>query len=164
MVPETGLTRRQAQSLRRGAAGQLRQLSPPARPLPLRPLPVAATALIAVVALALGYLYLNTTLHSRTAVRGAKNQELRLLGPGTQLRITPTDFSWTNVPGRDDFRFILADDELNTIYETKTHATSLGLPEDIRVRLVRGRAYLDVLAVDDSNRELASASRVFEVE
>jgi hypothetical protein len=165
LVPEAGLTREEARALRKVALAEMRRLKPPARPLSLRPLPVAAVAVIAVIALALGYLYLDNTLHSRFAVRGAINQELRLLGPGPHLRGAPADFSWSDVPGRDDFRFILADDELNTIYEIESEATGLRLPENVRAKLVRGRTYLwTVLALDDNGRELASASRVFKFE
>ena len=165
LVPEAGLTREEARALRKVALAEMRRLKPPARPLSLRPLPVAAVAVVAVIALALGYLYLDNTLRSRFAVRGSINQELRLLGPGPHLRGAPAGFSWSDVPGRGEFRFVLIDDALNTIYETVTGTTSLRLPESEREKLVRGGTYLwTVLALDDNSRELASASRVFVVE
>ena len=162
MVPEAGMTREETRTLRRAAVEQLRLMRPPARRLSLRAMQVAAAA---VVVLALGYLYLNNSPYSRLAVRGSASFELRLLGPGPHLRSAPANFSWSDVPGRDDFRFVLVDDGLNTLYEVETEATGLSLPNNVRMRLLRGRAYLwTVLALDDNRRELASASRVFEVE
>jgi len=164
-VPETGLTGKEARALRSVAVEQLRLMKPPPRSLSLRPLPVAAVAVVAVLALALGYLYLNSTLHSRFAMRGTINQELRLLEPGVHLREAPTDFSWSDVPGRDEFRFVLIDEALNTICEMDTHGTGLRLPENERQKLAKGKTYLwTVLAMDDNDRELASASREFEIE
>jgi hypothetical protein len=162
MVPEAGLTREESRELRRAAAEQLRLMRPPAHRLSLRALQVTAAAGIV---LALGYLYLNNSLPSRFAVRGSVNHELRLLGPGPHLLSGPVDFSWSDVPGRNDFRFVLVDDELNTIYEAETEATSLRLPESVRGKLAKGRTYLwTVVAIDDNSRDLATASRVFDVE
>jgi hypothetical protein len=162
MVPEAGLTREETRRLRRAAVEQLRLMRPSTHRLSLRALQLAAAA---VVVLALGYLYLNNSLYSRFAMRGSANHELRLLGPGPHLRSGPADFSWSDVPGRDDFRFVLVDDELNTIYEVETEATSVRLPESVRGKLARGGTYLwTVVAVDDNSRDLATASRVFEVE
>ena len=164
-VPETGLTVEETRALRKVAVEQLRLMKPPARSLSLKLLPVAATAVIAVVALAIGYLYLNNALHSRFAVRASINNELRLLGPGAHLREAPANFSWTDVPGRDEFRFVLIDEDLNTICQMDTHGTGLRLPEDERKKLVKGKNYLwTVTALDDNDRELASASREFEIE
>ncbi len=162
MVPEAGLTKEESRKLRWAAVEQLRLMRPPARRLSLRALQVAA---VAVVVLALGYLYLNNSLYSRFAVRGPVNHALRLLGPGPHLRGGLADFSWSDVPGRDDFRFVLVDDELNTICEVETEATSLRLPESVRGKLAKGRTYLwTVVALDDDSRDLATASRVFNVE
>ena len=164
-VPETRLTGDEAQALRKVAVEQLRLMKPPGRPLYLRPAPVAAMVVVAVIALGLGYLYLNSTLHSRFTVRASINKELRLLGPGAHLREAPADFSWTDVPGRDEFRFVLIDDDLSTIYEMQTHSTGLRLPQDERQKLSTGKNYLwTVIALDGNNRELASASRGFEIE
>lgn len=162
MVPEAGLTREESRKLRRAAVEQLRLMRPPAHRLSRRALQVTAAA---GVMLALGYLYLNNSLHSPAAMRGPVQLELRLLAPGPVLQGAPSDFSWSDIPGRDDFRFILVDDELNTIYETETEETSLRLPEKERAKLMKGMTYLwTIRALDDNSRELASSSRVFEVE
>ena len=163
-VPETRLTGDETRVLRKAAVVQLRLMKRPGRPLSLRPVPVAAMVVVALIALALGYLYLDSTLHSRLAVRASMNRELRLLGPGARLREAPADFSWTDVPGRDEFRFVLIDDDLNTIYEMDTHSTGLRIPQDERQKLLKGKNYLwTVIALDDDDRELASASREFEI-
>jgi hypothetical protein len=164
-IPETRLIGKEERALRRVAVEQLRSIQPPRRRLSFSPLPVAAAVMLAVIALALGYFNLKSTLHSRFAVRGTINQELRLLEPGPRLGGAPADFSWTDVPGRDEFRFVLIDGNLNTVFEIDTHSTGLKLPEGIRRKLLKGNNYLwTVLALDDNDRELASASREFEIE
>jgi hypothetical protein len=164
-VPESGLTGEEMRELRRVAGERLRLMRPRARFISFRPLPVAAVTVAAVIALALGYLYLSNTLLSRLAVRGSVSQELRLLGPGAHLREAPADFSWSDIPGRDEFRFVLIDESLNTICEIDTHSTGLRLPEEERQKLVAGKSYLwTVLALDNNDGELASASREFEIE
>ncbi len=165
LVTESSLAGKEARALRKVAADQMNLINPPTRRLSVRSLPVAAAAAVGVVALALGYLFLNDTLRDRAAMRGPVKLELRLLAPGPVLQGAPSDFSWSDIPGRDDFRFILVDDELNTIYETETEETSLRLPEKERAKLMKGKTYLwTILALDDNKRELASSSRVFEVE
>jgi hypothetical protein len=163
-VPETGLSGKEARALRRLAVEQLR-LAKPDRPFPFRPLPFAATAVVAVIALSLGYLFLSDALHSRLTLRGPLNQELRILVPGAHLPDAPADFAWSDVPGRDDFRFTVIDDDLETLCQVETHETSLRLSEGERQKLVKGKSYLwTVVAVDDTGRELASASREFTIE
>jgi hypothetical protein len=163
-VPERGLSGREARALRRLAAEQSKLLKPD-RSLSFRPLPYAATAVVAVIALALGYLYLRDSLHSRLTVRGPQNQELRLLAPGAHLREAPADFSWTDIPGRDDFRFTVISEDLETLCRMETHETSLRLSEGERQKFVKGKSYLwTVVAVDDTDRELDSASREFTFE
>jgi hypothetical protein len=164
-IPETGLAEKEARALRQVAAEELRRLKPPARSPWVKPVPVAAAALVAVIALAAGYFYLSDAVQSRFTMRGAVSQELRLQGPGLRLGEAPADFSWNDVPGRDDFLFSLIDEDLNTIYELETHETSLRLPEAERQKLIKGKCYLwSVLAVDDTGRGLASASREFKLE
>ena len=163
-VPETRLSGKEERALRRLAVKQLRLVKPDRR-LSFRPLPFAAAAVVAVIALALGYLYLSDTLHYRLTVRGPLNQELRLLAPGAHLREAPADFSWTDVRGRDKFRFILIDGHLDTIFERETHGTGLRLPEVERHQLVKGESYLwTVLVLDGDDKEMASVSGEFEIE
>jgi hypothetical protein len=163
-VPETRLSRQEARALRRLAVEQTRLVKLD-RPLSFRPLPLAAAAGVAVIALALGYLYLSDALRSRLTVRGPINQELRLLVPGAHLREAPADFSWTDIPGRDKFRFVLIDEHLDTIFERETHRTGLRLPEDERQKLVKGESYLwTVLVLDGNDKEMASVSGEFEIE
>jgi len=163
-VPETGLSGQEARALRKLAVEQLRLVKRD-RPLSFRPLPLAAAAMVALITLALGYLYLSNALHSRLTVRGPIKQELCLLLPGAHLREAPADFSWTDIPGRDKFRFVLIDEHLDTIFEMETHGTGLRLPEDERQKLVKGESYLwTVLVLDGNDKEMASVSGEFEIE
>lgn len=164
-IPDAGLTRQENSALRGMAAEHLRSLRRPSRRLLLRLLPLGGVASIGVIALVLGYFFLKNAPNSHFAVRGSANQELRLLGPGTKLAEAPVTFSWTDVRGRDDFQFVLIDDELNTIYTAGTKDIKLRLPEAERQKLTKGKTYLwTVRALDDNSRELASASREFEIE
>lgn len=165
MVPETRLTREETRVLKRFAADELRLMRPAGRRLSFRPLQAAAAAAAAVIAVGLGYIYLHNALRSQFAVRGSPLQEFCLREPGPRLREAPADFSWTDVSGRQEFRFILIDDNLNTLYEIVTPSPRLRLPEEYRQKLEKSKTYLwTVIALDDDGRELATASRVFKVE
>jgi hypothetical protein len=164
-IPGAGLTRRENSALREMAAEHLRSLRRPSRRLRLRLLPLGTVASIGVIALVLGYFFLKNAPNSHFAVRGNANQGLRLIGPDAKLAQAPVTFSWTDVRGRDDFQFVLIDDELNTIYTAGTKDIKLRLPEAERQKLTKGKTYLwTVRALDDNSRELASASREFEIE
>ena len=164
-IPEAGLAARESGALREMAAEQLRSAGGPSRRLRLRLAPVAAVAAVALVALGLGYVFLKSAPPSNFAVRGSVSQELRLLEPGAKLAQAPTTFSWTDVRGKDDFQFVLIDDELTTIYTAVTEDVKLRLPDAARQELKKGKTYLwTVRAMDEKSRELASASREFEIE
>jgi hypothetical protein len=164
-IPDTGLTHQASGVLRKMAADRLRSLRPAARPLRLRLLPLGAVASIGLIALVAGYLFLRNAPSSNFAVRGGAHLTLRLLEPGVKSREAPTTFSWSDVKGRDDFLFVLVNNELDTIYEAGTTATQLSLPDAVRQELKRGVTYLwTVRALEGSGRELAWASREFQIE
>ena len=163
-IPEAGLTKKETRALRGLAAEELSRLKRPTRPRLLRPLPAAAAAAVVVAALGAGYLYLQNAVHM-SVTRGSAGGSLSLNAPGDQLSKAPAVFTWSEVPGRDDFRFLLISENLDTIYELDTHATAVDLPEAARQKLQTGRTYLwSVLALDSAGRELASASREFVIE
>jgi hypothetical protein len=164
-IADAGLTRQAGGVLRKMAAERLRSLRPASRPPRLRLLPLGAVASIGLVALMAGYLFLKNAPASNFAVRGGLPQALRLLEPEVKSGEAPTTFSWSDVKGRDDFQFVLIDNELDTIYEAGTTATQLSLPDGVRQKLHRGVTYLwTVRALDGSGRELAWASREFQIE
>jgi hypothetical protein len=71
----------------------------------LRSLPAGAIALAAVVLLFLGYFLLIRNHSSDPPLRGTLQEEIRLIKPEGKLKEAPTAFLWTDVKGRDSFRF-----------------------------------------------------------
>jgi len=130
-----------------------------------RPVRVAAALAAALVLVVLGTVFLVKTPVSQQAVRGARLAELQLHRPGGKLKEAPRVFSWSEVKDSDSYYFAIIDAALDTIYETGLVGTELRLPEEVRQRLQRQKPYLwTIVAQDDEGRELASASRYFEIE
>jgi len=164
-VPEVALSRDEERELRRMANEQVRAYSRRLGAAVSRPIRVAVALAAALVLVVLGTMFLVKIPVSQQAVRGASLTELKLHGPGGKLKEAPRVFSWSEVKDSDSYHFVIIDAALDTIFETGLVGTELQLPEEVRQRLQRQEPYLwTIIAQDDEGRELASASRYFEIE
>lgn len=164
-IPEVVLSRDDERELQSMAREQVRAYSRRVGAAIPRPIRIAVTLAAALVLVVLGCMFLIKTPVSQQAVRGAKLAELRLHRPGGKLKEAPRVFSWSEVKGCDSYHLVIIDAALDTVYEIGLGGTELQLPEEVRQRLQRQKPYLwTIVAQDDDGRELASASRYFEIE
>jgi hypothetical protein len=165
-IPEVALSHDDVKGLLSMSREQVRTYSRRRRAAVPRPVRVAAALAAALVLVVLGTMFLVKIPVSRQAVRGAaRPAELKLHSPGGKLKEAPRVFSWSEVKDSDSYHFAIIDAALDTIYETGLVGTELQLPEEVRLRLQRQEPYLwTIVAQDDEGRELASASRYFEIE
>jgi len=166
VIEDKEVSAEQMRELRRLAKQQVRELSKKRAPLFLRPLAVGLVALAAgLVLLFVGYFFLLRNHSSDQTLRGKPREELRLIKPERKPKGAPSVFLWTDVKGRDSFRFEIIDDELNTLYINAVTGTKLELPAEVKQQIVKGKVYLWTIEVyDDNGKKLASASRYFEIE
>ena len=164
-IPEASLSRDEERELRSLANEQVLAYSRRLGAAVSRPVRVAVALAAALVLVVLGTMFLVKIPVSQQAVRGARLTELKLHSPGGKLKEAPRVFSWSEVKDSDSYHLVIIDAALNTIYETGVGGTKLQLPEEVRQRLQRQEPYLwTIVAQDDEGRELASASRYFEIE
>jgi hypothetical protein len=153
------------EGLTRLAKGRLREISGK-RVLPiLKPLSASSLLLAAAVLVFLGCLLLMRAHVSDQALRGAPQEELRLIQPEGKLERAPSALVWTDIKKREGYGVEIIDDELNLLYQDTTPNTRLELPSEVKQKIVRGRVYLwTVEARDEDNNIQASASLYFEIE
>lgn len=163
-IPEISLSRDDERELRSMATEQVRAYSRRLGAVVFKPARVAVALAAALVLVMLGTMFLLKIPVSQQAVRGARLAQLRLHRPEGKLKEAPRIFSWSEVKGADSYHLVIIDAALDTIYETGLGGTKLQLPEEVRQRFQRQKPYLwTISAQDDEGRELASASRYFEI-
>jgi hypothetical protein len=124
--------------------------------------PIAAL-LVAVVAAGLYFL----VFQAPVTERGAEEAALELIYPPVSVDKAPEKFEWTAVPGTDDYKFTLIDDELNTIFgkSIEEDQTFLILPQDVRESLQKGHTYVWKVTADNNEMvQIAEASSYFTID
>lgn len=130
------------------------------RSIPVRYLAVGAGALFIVV---LGY-WLLSKFRQEETYRVSKEDAFRLIEPVGKISEPPAVFIWTALDRADEYKFKLVDDELNILLDTKTYEAELILPEDVRRKLQKGKAYIwKIEAFDAHGRKLGSNMKHFKI-
>lgn len=176
-LPDGALTSEEAKSLRKMAAGRLRELGKSTDRFPVfrpgRPglkWIYAASLFLAIIGI--GYLLLNSPPGQKT-FRTMINTDLHLLEPMGKINKPPYIFRWSPVKNADVYNFKLLDDNLQVFCKKdlplpvggRLRTPSLLLDEAIRKKLERGKTYVwTVVASDDDNLKLAEARGYFIIE
>jgi len=165
-IQDSGLSDEERRRLEKMARQRLGGLRRQQRRSFLKPHPRAAILLgIGLAALILASFFVIKNSVPRDVWRGSPGQELALIEPQGSLEEAPDTFVWKEVKGREEFVFVLQDEQLNLLYRTKTYATRVRIPEAVHQSLVRGKTYLwTVEAKDKNSHVLASDYLVFKIE
>lgn len=113
-----------------------------------------------------GYMLISN-LHKREIYRTEEKRELRLIEPKEKISKPPSVFSWSPAIGADHYNnFSLIDEDLNTLFKCEVRdKQSIILPENIRLRLKRGKTYIwRVETLDEYDNLLDSSSKHFIIE
>jgi hypothetical protein len=176
-IPDETLTSDEAKSLRKMAAGRLRELGDSSVRFPVfrpgRPglkWIYAASLFLAVVVI--GYLLLNSPPDQKI-FRTTNPNELRLSKPIGNIKEPPSIFKWSPVKNANVYFFKLLDEDLQVLWDKSLvvssksgpSVSSLVLDETIKNKLKRGKTYVwTVAAFDDDNLKLAEARGYFIIE
>lgn len=123
-------------------------------------IPVSAVLIL----IAAGAFFYLTFFHSET-FRAQNSTQLILLEPLKRIQSPPSVFKWKPVMNAEIYSLRIIDEYLNTVHATGALVSHYPLPEEIRMKLEKGVAYMWIVkAFDDLNRQISEAKGYFVIE